>query len=272
MGSCFAREIEHALIVRGGNVISIDDSINIPEFKDKDGKIRTTYFHRYTPTSMKQELEWPFDRCVGWSDDALIIESNGQYIDMNYPNFAGPSTLSVALSRRRIAGELVRKLTSADIIILTLGLTEEWRHKPSGLAVNAISGKALAKSSDDYEFISLSYEDVMDALLSIYNTIYHAHETKEFQLFITISPVPFASTFTNDDVVVANMTSKATLRAAAAAFIDHFANVHYFPSYEMVIYSDYGAAWRPDKIHVNGEMVKIVVNSFIETVYKAGAL
>src|SRR5665213_3422183 len=35
MGSCFAREIEHFLHHHGANVVSIDSSIDIPEFKDK---------------------------------------------------------------------------------------------------------------------------------------------------------------------------------------------------------------------------------------------
>jgi hypothetical protein len=35
-----------------------------------------------------------------------------------------------------------------------------------------------------------------------------------------------------------NMDSKSTLRAAAAHFSGGHADVHYFPSYEMVVYTD----------------------------------
>jgi len=44
MGSCFAREIEWALIKRGGTVISIDDAIQRPEFRDPSGQVRDDLF------------------------------------------------------------------------------------------------------------------------------------------------------------------------------------------------------------------------------------
>jgi len=74
MGSCFAREIKTALIRKGCEVISINESININEFKDDKGVIRTGFFHRFTPKSIWQEFIYTFDHIDNWTEDSLIFK------------------------------------------------------------------------------------------------------------------------------------------------------------------------------------------------------
>lgn len=273
MGSCFAREVEHALMRRGGNVVSIDDSINIPAFQDATGRVRAGWFHRYTPRSMLQEMEWPFGRRPEWSDEVLLQRCpNDRFIDLNYPNIAGPTSREVIATRRTIAAGLTRHVADADIIILTLGLVEEWTHTPTGLVVNAMNGRAISDADNAYFIGRAKYHEVLESLQAIYNLLMEVHATKAFQLFVTVSPVPFSATFFKDDVIVANSTSKATLRASAMDFSESQDNVHYFPSYEMVTYSDPGTAWRPDAIHVEPNMVRHIVNTFVAAVYEPDAL
>jgi hypothetical protein len=81
-----------------------------------------------------------------------------------------------------------------------------------------------------------------------------------------------SATFTDKDVIVANTDSKATLRAAAAAFVEQRAHAHYFPSYEMVTHSDPRLAWRPDRLHVGLNMIAHVVSTFVDTYYREGAI
>ena len=88
---------------------------------------------------------------------------------------------------------------------------------------------------------------------------------------MTVSPVPLSATFTDRDIVVANMASKATLRAAAEAFVARTDHAHYFPSYEMVLYSDTERAWRPDRMHVRGAMISHILSAFIRAYYEEGA-
>lgn len=56
MGSCFAREIEAALLRKGANIVSLDDSIKSDVFKDGAGKVRSGFLHRFTPFSIWQEF------------------------------------------------------------------------------------------------------------------------------------------------------------------------------------------------------------------------
>ena len=51
------------------------------------------------------------------------------------------------------------------------------------------------------------------------------------QIFLSVSPVPLAATFTSRDVLTANTYSKSTQMAAACDFAERHDNVHYVPSY-----------------------------------------
>jgi hypothetical protein len=270
MGSCFAREIEAALIRQGGNVVSVDESIQIDEFRDGDGKIRNGFFHRFTPRSIWQEFMWCFDQLDNWETESLITgHGDNNRTDLNYWRVKGENnSLKAVLTRRKIAKELVRTAAKANIIILTLGLVEAWFHKPSGLYANCIDPKALARHSDEFELHLLDLPDTVQCLEEIYTLLHDKHETGNFRLIITVSPVPLLSTFTTEDVVIANATSKAILRASAAEFVSRHKDTDYFPSYEMVSYSARELAWRPDQIHVNSDMVSHIVSTFCKTYYE----
>jgi hypothetical protein len=273
MGSCFAREIEQALRFRGGNVTSIDfDLLSRPEFQDERGKARTSFFHRFTPRALWHEFMIGFDRLDGWDPTASLLFPFGRKtVDLNYWNVEGSDmSMEATLVRRQVAGELVRRAAKAKVIILTLGLTEGWIHKPTGFHINRFVPQ-VARNSDDFEFAVQDFDDVVKSLNQIHKLLRKVHETGDFQIVVTVSPVPLQITFSGNDIVVANMDSKATLRAAAAAFVKRHENVHYFPSYEMVVYSHTKLAWRPDRLHVNKGMVGKIVSQFIDSYYQPGA-
>lgn len=269
MGSCFAREIEAALILQGGNVISVNENIQIDEFRDGNGEIRNGFFHRFTPRAMWQEFMCCFDQLENWQPQALIIGEGNEKLDMNYWQIkTADSSLETILTRRKVAKDLVKNAAKADIIILTLGLVEAWFHKPSQLYVNRVTVEVLRKYKDEFELHLLDVSDTLECLEQIYSLLHEKHETGNFRFVVTVSPVPLQTTFTNDDIIIANSTSKAILRAAAAEFVNRYQNVDYFPSYEMVNYSARELAWRPDLVHVHPNMVSHIVNTFCKTYYE----
>ena len=166
MGSCFAREIEAALVKRGGNVTSLDETIQRPEFQDETGHVRSGFFHRYTPTSMLQEFRWPFGRQETWSEDALIFDAAaGEVQDLNYPPICADKSPAATRTRREIAGALVRKVCDARIIIVTLGLTEGWVDLPTGLAVNSMNVRLLRQIAERFALHQIEYGEVMESTL-----------------------------------------------------------------------------------------------------------
>ncbi len=271
MGSCFAREIEAALIGYGGAVVSIDDRIERPEFKDGTGKTRSGFFHRYTPQSMLQEFQRCFDEGPPWAEDALIypLKKQGHVADLNYAGVEGADYSRAAVATRRAVGkELVRQAARAKVIILTLGLIESWRHKPTGLFANAPIPGVLARHPDEFELVLIDVDEALACLDGIDALLKRRHQDGQFQLVVTVSPVPMSSTFTDRDIVVANAESKAVLRAAAAAFTSRRSGAHYFPSYEMVTYSAPDQAWRPDRLHVNSRLTRHIMKTFMQTYYQ----
>lgn len=174
-------------------------------------------------------------------------------------------------TRRRIAQQLVRNAARAKVVILTLGLVEAWRHRPTGLFANRAHPTLFNRYKDQFEFVKLDYVDTLECLEGM-RRIIARHAAHPVQFVVTVSPVPLAATFTDEDVVIANTYSKSTLRAAASDFVDKHADVHYFPSYEIVLNTERGLAWRPDRIHVQRDTVRYIVNKFVGQYYEPDAL
>jgi hypothetical protein len=81
---------------------------------------------------------------------------------------------------------------------------------------------------------------------------------------VTVSPVPLHATFTGQDVVIANAYSKATLRSVAGAFCATHDDVDYFPSYEMVMFSNQAKTWGKDRRHVDSGLTTHIAQTFID--------
>ncbi len=271
MGSCFAREIEYELSLRGGLVISQDDRLHSPAFAH-ERDLPSSFLHRYTPTSMLQEFQAAFGECAAWSDDALIVVDEGAVHDLNYPDIKAPATAEAVFERRRVALELTREVVNARLVVLTLGLAEGWVDLETGLAINAINGRVLARDRDRYALHEVSFDETVRSLREIVELIDRHHATGEYRLILTVSPVPLGATFSADDIVVASGRAKAILLAAAQAFCREHSRADYFPSYEMVVNSDRALAWRPDRLHVNTGMVAHIMDRFIEAAFEDRAL
>jgi hypothetical protein len=83
------------------------------------------------------------------------------------------------------------------------------------------------------------------------------------KLLLTVSPVPFMSTFSDKDVVIANTYSKATLRAVVEDFAAQDAATDYVPVFEAVVNSRVDLAWERDRIHVADVAVRANVFHFL---------
>ncbi|MEI9963898.1 MAG: GSCFA domain-containing protein [Caulobacteraceae bacterium] len=271
MGSCFAREIEHHLRNSGANVVSVDASLDVPEFRAAAGDVRTGFFNRFSPRSMWLEFKQAFDDLPAWTEDALLFAAGEELWDFNYrPVPALDYAPAATRLRRAVAKRLVRRAAEARVIILTLGMTEAWRHLPSGLYANIIRPAYVARHRQDFELRVLDYADTLECLEEIMALLKRVHATGEFELVVTVSPVPLGKTFRPMDVVVANAESKAVLRTAASAFVAGHANAHYFPSYEIVTYTAPDQAWLADRAHVRPELVRHIVSTFLADVYEEG--
>ena len=156
-------------------------------------------------------------------------------------------------------------ILNAEVVIITLGLIENWIDKKTNRSWHSFHGNALKrKSIEDLAFFErLSFDDVCKYLNKIINIINLKNKKK---IIFTVSPIPLNFTFTDQDIVIANRYSKSILRSAVEKFINN-EDIFYFPSFEIV--QDcvgWPKSFKADKRHVRIEVFKkFIAPKFIES-------
>lgn len=252
-GSCFARNVEKSLRFVGTNVVSSPEDIPVPGGTNQIAPL----YNKYTVHSILNELRWALG-AEKPDIETLLVEDKktGRYLDLQVTSSTEVSgTLEQMIAFRSAFNASFARARSADVVIMTLGLVECWYDTEAGVYLNAAPPKALTlQYPGRFEFHLLDYNDIYSALQEIYALLSAGDQPVPNMLF-TVSPVPLASTFRTDDVLVSNCYSKSVQRAAVEAFTAHH-NATYFPSYEYVTLSDRKFSWgNSDFRHVRQEAV-----------------
>ncbi len=270
IGSCFARNVEAALVNAGIEVVSRDFDLGpIGESLGFAGN----FFNKYSIHSVNNELRWALDRASFPGKDILYPLQDGdrKYCDLQLGSAKLEFPSDEILDFRHRFLDVMARAAEADVVIVTLGYVEVWYDTKLEIYLNVAPPAQLArKDPDRFEFRVLSYEDVLGGLRDLYQ-ILSQYRTKPMRMLVTVSPVPLLSTFRNMDVLVANTYSKSVQRAAIDAFIAETDGVDYFPSYEFVVLSDPRVAWsRGDYRHVSPDLVSRIMSTVL-TRYVEGA-
>ena len=263
MGSCFAREIEAALGRQNFNVRSFRHEDFPPElFASPHVWGPSNFLNRYNTASMLLEVE----RLAGVrtiADTAMLYGASDKLVDLHFAASCEAGDQDLIRKRREVTKAVGSQIMDADVVIMTLGLTEAWFDKESGFYINSSPDlMTLRRDSDRFEMHNLDFAQNLTNLERIYEIITSQKSDRKF--VITVSPVPLQATFNNVDIVIANFDSKMTLRAVAAEFCRRQPNVLYFPSFEMVFNSDPNHAWKGDRRHVTTAMVDHIMDTFSE--------
>ena len=257
MGSCFARRIETVFMERGFPVLSrpIEQpglGIDIAE---------SSLTNRFNTASMLLEFRRILESPEALPDDALqIIEKGGRVIDGHYHNVYAGTPQELIERRQRFYSEF-QSVRQADIIILTLGLTEAPFDPVCGLYRNVSPTPREIARQKDIEIHVLNFRENMENLEAIY-ALLKKNCVRDPKIFVTVSPVPLGGTFQLDDVIVANSASKSTLRTVAFEFTSSHQDVIYFPSYEIATNVDPIGNWRDDMRHVTHPLVQSIIRQF----------
>ena len=163
-----------------------------------------------------------------------------------------------------------RALEKAEVLILTLGLTEIWEDQVDGSVICLPAGPYISEGGDmrRYLFRVSRYTENIENLERIHEIM--ARHNPGCRLLVTVSPVHLWATFRKDmDVISASCNSKSTLRAAAEEFVTRHDNVFYFPAFEMA------TIYRPmmgqsiftkgkENFHVTPETVAFIMEQFFK--------
>jgi hypothetical protein len=261
IGSCFARSVEVCLEQLGFNVPT---RTFVKENRALMQEAGDEILNKYTPPSIWQELSWTKrirdrDGIVTEADiEPLLLElDNGNVVDLQrrFANQFGIGRAE-ALAQRRVLYRLFETVFDSDVVVITLGLIECWLDRTTGQFIEF--GNYLRKHNgrNRFAFKRLGFQEAYEFTkksIDLINGIGRAN------ILLTTSPVPLARTFTEDDVIVANMHSKSVLRAVAGQIAEEYPNVDYFPSYENVMLTKQTYVWANDLTHVEPEFVNRIM-------------
>jgi hypothetical protein len=263
MGSCFAREIKRRLIQYHYNYIS--------EETHHPAAIHASaaWERVYSTHCMRQIFEYTFG---AWEPDLRWWQApkSGKIQDPYRRSILYESIAAAEadFARHRIHSR--RALQAAEVLVLTLGLTEIWQDRVDGAVICLPGGPYVNEGGDmhRYSFRVSRYEQNLENLERIHAIM--SDHNPDCKLIVTVSPVNLWATFRQDlDVISASCNSKSTLRAVADEFTVRHDNVFYFPAYEMAtIYQPlsgltYFADGR-ENFHVNKPTVKFIMKHFFK--------
>jgi hypothetical protein len=264
LGSCFARNVEEHLIYRGVEVLS--KKVISP--KNEWPARANGFLNKFTTDSMLQELRW-----LGADQSdfrSRLLETSQGWRDMHLSPGLAATTLERALERRAyLAADYFPRLAHADVVVMTLGLNEVWLDRQVNERLNAAPGLwEVRREPERFALEVTGVEENIAALQEIRERLKALNPA--VKIVVTVSPVPMGATFSGRDIMVANMLSKSTLRAAADAFQMAYDDVDYFPSYEIVNLSSRSFAYGGDCLHVADRVVSHVMGAFLDC-YMGGA-
>lgn len=266
IGSCFARNVETALIENNMTVLSRD--FDLGEVGDSVDEA-ANFFNKYSIHSIYNELKWALERDSFPGERVLYPSSGGQpYFDAQMGQSRLDFPLDQVLAFRHRYLDAMAQVKDADVIIITLGYVETWYDNELGIYLNVIPPIEILRAQPErFNFRVLGYAEILETLHQLY-ALLKKHREKPLKMLMTVSPVPLLATFRDVDVLVANAYSKSVQRAVLEQFVTEVPEVDYFPSYEFVTLSNPTIAWsRNDFRHVNSDLVARIMSSVISTYF-----
>jgi hypothetical protein len=269
-GSCFAQHIARYLkdsgfcyyVTEQGHPI-VPASVRA---KHNYGLFSARYGNIYTARQLWQLFQRAYGKFNPVED--VWQEGDDVFLDPFRPTTQPGGFISVdevRADRRQHLAAVRTMFETLDVFVFTLGLTECWRSREDGAVFPLCPGvEGGTFESEKYEFYNQSVDDVIDDLVQFREGLVAVNPGA--QIVFTVSPVPLVATAEPGAHVLSSTTySKSVLRVAAEALKRKFANVHYFPSYEIITGTfNRGAYYAADLRNVVENGVSHVMRLFMQ--------
>jgi len=249
MGSCFAQNVAWFLESKG-----------IPAHSFPE----TTH---YNVVSIYQDLKHLLEGHV-YDDEDMLTTDDGIYANpFRKPTYRAKSLDELRAWNRAVDDRAKVYLKEADVIIITLGGTEVWRHPKTRKVYLTIPYPDVfnSRKNEVAEYYNLSFLQNANTLEDIYAML--RRHVPQAHIIMTLSPNRMTFTVSDKDVVLATCQGKSILRAAVGELTDKYQeNLSYFHSYELVEYATYPSDLLDDQQrHVNSFAVSVVMNEFMKS-------
>jgi hypothetical protein len=158
-------------------------------------------------------------------DERLLYQREGRWVHHHVHSSVSGATPDELRAQVRTALERLRAaLEGAEVLLLTLGTAWVQRlHEPPVYVANAHKRPARELERD-----LLSVKDVCKAFGALHHQLKTARP--RLQTILTVSPVRHGRQAMTD-----NQVSKSVLRLACHYLTTDYADVHYFPAYELLL-------------------------------------
>jgi hypothetical protein len=265
-GSCFAQNIGR--YIRSSSLKFVETEPAPPLMPETVarrfgfGLYSARYGNIYTVRQLRQLLE---DCLSGAVHDCAIWEKDGLFFDALRPNVE-PEGLgavgSVRLMRQDHLSRVRQMFEQADVFVFTLGLTECWEDRETGLVFPTAPGViAGAYDPDRFAFRNLTSRDCaadLDHAIDLMRRI-----SPGLKVLLTVSPVPLTATASGQHVLQATTYSKSVLRTVAQEACMYDRVVDYMPSYEVITAAPFsGKFYAPNLRGVTEAGVEAVMRVF----------
>lgn len=233
-GSCFAYNFIDWLHARGYFQESIDSMLS--------DLVRNPFEH---VAAISQHLRWAFGELP--PNTAMWFGKNKQLVEPT--------------EDQRCA--LRSTLEAADVLILTLGLSEYWLDGQTNESLWRVPPENVF-NNDRWRFEILSVSETVDHLRVIERL--RSQYMPKLKIIFTVSPLRLGGTFRPVSPITANSASKAIIRAALDEFLRSVPELfnttyYYFPSYELAL--DVAPdAHASDNMHLKSEHIQTILQIF----------
>ena len=143
-------------------------------------------------------------------------------------------------------------ITKADVLMITYGTCWVYERKDTG----EIVANCHKQPATLFMKRLLSQQEIVESFRSVYELLKSLRPN--LRVLLTVSPVRHIK-----DTLELNSVSKAILRSSCHQLSTEFTNVHYFPSYEILLddLRDY-RFYKSDMLHPSKEAEKYIWNKF----------
>jgi hypothetical protein len=269
-GSCFAQHIARHLKNSGYCYYVAEPGHPIlpasARAQNNYGLFSARYGNIYTTRQLLQLFERAYGRFVPAED--VWQEADDVFLDPFRPTTQPGGYISreeLLADRDQHLAAVREMFESLDVFVFTLGLTECWRSRADGAVFPVCPGvEGGTFDPKRYEFYNQPVDDVVADLAAFRNGLKSVNP--KAQIIFTVSPVPLVATAEpGAHVLSATTYSKSVLRVAAETMRQKFDNVHYFPSYEIIVGAfNRGAYYAPDLRNVLENGVSHVMGLFLK--------
>ena len=272
MGSCFASNIVPHIEAAGYDYVRTEaphpQLAHLPENLGYRS-FSAAYGNVYTVRQMLQLVQ----RSLGlfapaedrWHEDGAVrdpFRPGLAYPAVSDAEFDAITAAHLAATREAFA--------QADVVVLTLGLTEAWESAPDGAVFPTCPGTVAGRFDPArHRFRNFTVAENVADLHEVVAAIRGIRPSA--RVIVTVSPVPLVATASGRHVLEATTYSKSVLRVAAGEVAASLAAVTYFPAYEIVTGPQAPESYfEADRRSVSEEAVDAVMGALLDACEGAG--